>query len=174
MGKSNEELLFLAIKSKNKDKINEIFEKIYNDYVKLVAFSVGKYVKDVDDIKDITNEVFIRFFKNIEYIKTSIKYYLLSTARNLSIDYLKEKNKYEVFENIDDLINENLIESYNGYQELVDDLKNVLSFREVEIIILHVVDGYTFKEIGAKLNLSSKNANKIYERALKKFKASIK
>lgn len=174
MGKSNEELLFLAIKSKNKDKINEIFEKIYNDYVKLVAFSVGKYVKDVDDIKDITNEVFIRFFKNIEYIKTSIKYYLLSTARNLSIDYLKEKNKYEVFENIDDLINENLIESYNGYQELVDDLKNVLSLREVEIIILHVVDGYTFKEIGAKLNLSSKNANKIYERALKKFKASIK
>lgn len=174
MGKSNEELLFLAIKSKNKDKINEIFEKIYNDYVKLVAFSVGKYVKDVDDIKDITNEVFIRFFKNIENIKTSIKYYLLSTARNLSIDYLKEKNKYEVFENIDDLINENLIESYNGYQELVDDLKNVLSLREVEIIILHVVDGYTFKEIGAKLNLSSKNANKIYERALKKFKASIK
>lgn len=174
MGKSNEELLFVAIKSKNKDKINEIFEKIYNDYVKLVAFSVGKYVKDVDDIKDITNEVFIRFFKNIENIKTSIKYYLLSTARNLSIDYLKEKNKYEVFENIDDLINENLIESYNGYQELVDDLKNVLSLREVEIIILHVVDGYTFKEIGAKLNLSSKNANKIYERALKKFKASIK
>ena len=174
MGKSNEELLFLAIKSKNKDKINEIFEKIYNDYVKLDAFSVGKYVKDVDDIKDITNEVFIRFFKNIENIKTSIKYYLLSTARNLSIDYLKEKNKYEVFENIDDLINENLIESYNGYKELVDDLKNVLSLREVEIIILHVVDGYTFKEIGAKLNLSSKNANKIYERALKKFKASIK
>lgn len=174
MGKSNEELLFLAIKSKNKNKINETFEKIYNDYVKLVAFSVGKYVKDVDDIKDITNEVFIRFFKNIQNVKTSIKYYLLLTARNLSINYLKEKNKYEVYENIDEVINENLNESYKGYQELVDDLKNVLSLREVEIIILHAVDGYTFKEIGAKLNLSYKNANKIYERALKKFKASIK
>lgn len=174
MGKSNEELLFLAIKSKNKNKVNEIFEKIYNDYVKLVAFSVGKYVKDVDDIKDITNEVFIRFFQNIENVKTSIKYYLIATARNLSLDYLKEKNKYEVLEDIEGLISENIIESYNGYQELVDDLKSVLSLREVEIIILHAVDGYTFKEIGAKLNLSHKNANKIYERALKKFKATNK
>lgn len=37
-------------------------EEIYNRYVRLVAFVVSKYLSDEEDVKDLTNEVFVRFF----------------------------------------------------------------------------------------------------------------
>ena len=53
---SNERLLSSSIKSGNKDKIRYAFEKIYNDYVKLVAFYIGKYISNQETIKDLTDK----------------------------------------------------------------------------------------------------------------------
>lgn len=39
------------------------FGEIYDQYVRLVAFVVSKYLSDEEDIKDLTNEVFVRFFE---------------------------------------------------------------------------------------------------------------
>jgi len=35
---------------------------------------------------------------------------------------------------------------------------------------MHAVEGYTFKEIASVLNLNHKTVNKIYERAIKKYR----
>ena len=64
----------------------------------------------------------------------------------------------------------NNFESHYSYKELVADLTSVLDERSVRIIIMHAVEGYTFKEIASVLNLNYKTVNKIYERAIKKYR----
>lgn len=167
--KTLEKQLSTAIKSNDISNIHFVFDLIYNEYVKLVAFTIGKYVNDIDVIKDLTQDVFVSFFENIENVKSSIKYYLISSARNLSLDYLKKQNKIVLVDDVSlDMFNS--LDSYKYYYELVTELNSVMSEKEVNIVILHKVDGYTFKEIGKIIGISHKNANKIYERALKKFK----
>lgn len=87
MSKSEESILKEALSSQDLTKINKVYEEIYYSYVKLVAFCIGKYTSNVEDIKDLTNEVFLRFFKNADKVDNSIKYYLLNIARNITYDY---------------------------------------------------------------------------------------
>ena len=48
----------------DEDRMNrKKWEEIYNRYVRLVAFVVSKYLSDEEDVKDLTNEVFVRFFE---------------------------------------------------------------------------------------------------------------
>ena len=170
MKQSNEKLLSFAHKKGDRELLMQAYEKIYSDCVKLVSFSVSKYINDNEIIKDITNEVFVSFFNNSINVNNSIKYYLLNTARNLAIQYLEKENKIIKCENIEEIGEYNNFDSHIKYLELIDDLKQVLTENEVRIIVLHVIEGYTFKEIGEKLKVNSKTVNKIYERAIKKYR----
>ena len=78
--KTLEKQLSTAIKSNDISNIHFVFDLIYSEYVKLVAFTIGKYVNDIDVIKDLTQDVFVCFFENIENVKSSIKYYLISST----------------------------------------------------------------------------------------------
>lgn len=161
---SDEKCLKLALISKNHDKIAKEFETIYNQYSKLVSFCIGKFIDNNETIKDLTNDVFLSFFQNANNVKGSIKSYLCKCAKNKAIDYLKSKKDY-----IDiDSINTLSINSASFYYNLFEDLKRILSKEEIAIIEYHIVYGYSFKEIGKILNISSSNANVIYFRALKK------
>lgn len=171
MHKSNESLLSFALRKGDKELLLETYEKIYNDYVKLVSFSVSKYINDNEMIKDITNDVFVSFFNNCEKVSNSIKYYLMVITKNMCLQYLEKNNKLVNYENINEIGYLDNFESHINYLELVEDLKKELDEREVNIILWHVIDGYTFKEIGKHLNLNHKNVNKIYERAIKKYRS---
>ena len=87
--------LISALKSNDINKLQESFKNIYEAYYKLVYFCVGNFLKSKEDIEDVTQEVFINFFNNLENINVSgsIKYYLTRSARNLSINYLKKNSK---------------------------------------------------------------------------------
>lgn len=169
---SYERILHSSLESGDEERIQNAFEMIYQDFSKLVAFSISKYIDDRESIRDLVNEVFVRFFENAYKLNTSVKYYLLIIARNVAIDYLKKSRRFEQIEM--DIPYDNKIENVLGYQDLVNDLKSILTNKEVEIIISHAVDGYSFREIGEHFNITEKNASTIYNRAIKKFKAETK
>lgn len=168
-----ENSLLSALKKGDKGEVERIFETIYNHYYKLVYFCIAKYINEEETIKELTNDAFLKFFENISNINSSIKYYLLTIAKNVAKTYLRNKNNFI-------LVSDELILNYPDYSicsnevytKLIDDLKAVLSIQEVEIIIKHVVDGMTFKELENIYHIKAKTINKIYERAIKKFKAS--
>lgn len=170
MKQTYEHLLSFALRKGDKEFLLEVYEKIYYAYVKLVSFSASKYLNDEEVIKDITNEVFVSFFKHCDNVQNSIKYYLLNAVRNMCLQYLEKENKLVKFENIDEVGDDNDFESHVDYVELVDDLNKELSELEVKIILMHVIDGYSFKEIGKKMNINHKSVNKVYERAIKKYR----
>ena len=60
--------LISALRSKDKDKIEQVFKNIYEAYFKLVYFCVGNYLDNKEDIEDITSEVFVNFFNHLDIL----------------------------------------------------------------------------------------------------------
>ena len=82
-----------ALRSKNEDKIHTIFEEIYVTFGKLIYFKILQYVPNFADAEELTQDVFVSFYNNIYYSEISnIKYYLVTSAKNKAIDYIKKKN----------------------------------------------------------------------------------
>lgn len=164
MANADEKLLLKALRSGDESEINRAFEKIYYDYVKLIAFVVGKFVRDGEAVKELVNETFFRLFSHADGVK-NIKYYLVTTAKNLSIDYVRRERPTEALtEQLADRTQHSA-----DYDAVVARLRGVLREDETEIVLLHAVEGYTFREIAA---MTGKNRNTVlttYYRALKRY-----
>lgn len=159
------------LKSPKKDKMESAFNIIYSEYSHLVYFVALKIIKDKDLAKEITNETFLKFFENRFNIKASknIKYYLVSTSKNLSITMLERQKRYVEFNQ--DIALEN---KKDNYIDLINQFKDLLDEEELEIIIMHLVYGFSFKEISMQNNKSINVISSKYRRALIKVKKHYK
>ena len=158
-----------AIKQKNSQKIEYVFEEIYYEYGKLVGFIISKYINKREDIEELVNDVFISFSKIILKNEiNNIKYYLVTQAKNVSINFLKSKNN-----NIDlvyeDKYIDNMYITNSKYYELINEMKQSLSDEEINIILLHTIYNYSFDELSKKLNKPLQTIATTYRRAVKKY-----
>ena len=151
--------------------IKDDIEKIYNKYINLVSFVVSKYIKDEEIIKDISHDVFLNYIEQKDKVK-DIQKYLTSTAKYISLSYLKEINaiKYETLieKNNDCNIYTDL--SNIRYKLFIDDLRKFLNDEEIDIIIFHIIYDYSLIEISKKLNRNYNSIKSIYHRAINKCK----
>lgn len=164
--------LIKKIKKAKKEERNILLEEIYNEYYKLVCFIISKYIRNRSDIEELANDVFIKFFQNIYSIRSSIKYYLTTTAKNTSINFLKQKNKNVVFD--DELvfsIKDDKHSSNENYYEIIDYLKTFLTEKEIDIILNHVIYEMTFKNISELFKISENTVKTTYYRSLEKIKS---
>ncbi len=169
---SLEKKLYRALKENNDVKFEEIFEQIYYEYCNLVAFIISKYVSNKEDVEELTNDVFIAFYKSL--FKNEIynfKYYLVTSAKNVAINHLK-KVKIDVIYNDEYILTiADADESMNDslYQELLDELKKYLNEFEINVIILHNVYEYSIADIAKKNKKPRTSISSTYHRAIKKF-----
>ena len=112
---------------------------------------------------------FVRFIESLHLYKSGTNpFTFLSTiARNLAIN-LYNKNKRII--NNEDIINSyphyNKDDSANNVLELIKDLNDI----EQEIIVMHIIDEYKFREIAKILDKPLSTVLVTYNRALKKIK----
>ncbi len=66
-------------------------------------------------------------------------------------------------------ISQNTYES-SKYYDLINEMKQVLSDLEINIILLHTIYNYSFDDLSIKLNKPLSSIASIYRRAIKKFK----
>ena len=167
--------LNFAKKLKSKSLLENIFEEIYYEYFKLIAFVISKYIHNKEDVEELTNDVFLKFSKvfinkDIENIQS----YLVQIAKNTSIDFIRTSSKLDVVyddEYIENSGNNNL--SNTLYYELILEMKEYLTDKEINLIILKSVYGYTFEDIARKYNEKASSLSSIYNRAIKKFKKGV-
>ena len=149
MGKINVkelEELFIEIKYGNKIA----FEKLYNNYNKLIysiAYSILKNKQDAEDIVQIVFEKLYLIDKEKLPNKNESSW-LYSITKNETINYLKRnKNNIDLdsIYNIEDENNEiNKIIDQDNYNRLISKLNN----KEKEIISLKIISNLSFEEIG--------------------------
>lgn len=79
-----------AIQKGNKQYLQDIVEKYYDDIFRFCTFQVGSR----EDAYDLTQETFLRFIRYVEgFSYRNLKGYLLTVAMNLCRDHLAEKGR---------------------------------------------------------------------------------
>jgi len=157
----------------------EAFKELVLKYT-LAIFNYSIRFVGYDYASDITQDVFIKVWKNIkkfDYTKASFKTWIFTIARNTITDYLRKKKmitfssldkEEESFaDNIEDevaLPDEVLIKLEDN--EFLNKLLGEIPINYKEVLILYYQEDMTFKEIGKLINKPLNTVKSYHHRAL--------
>ena len=155
-------------------------------YLKQIYSFVYKNVGNPAEAEDITQEVFIKVWKNIRKFdqNKNFKPWIFQIAKNTSIDFLRKKKTipFSRFENEkgQNLLVENIAAAPLNLIEKLSDKKVLaaamdgLTDKEQKIINLRHNDGMSFKEIADVFDESINTIKSRYRRTLMSLRKNIK
>lgn len=163
--------IFQDLKNKNQSAYN----KLYENYYKLVYGIVFSIIKNKTDSEDITHEIFTKLYKldssklpedhEASWLYTVSKneclLFIRKTKPNISIDEIYEMP--ENFNGIDDVIDKDY------YNKLISGLKE----DEKIIVSLKILSNFTFKKISQVMNIPIGTVQWKYYNAINSLKISI-
>ncbi len=144
---------------------NYYFLKYKSDVFRFVL----SIVKDPYLAEDILQETFLKLWENYNNIRdpSKIKYWLFTTARNISITYLNKTDRLTAFDDIS--FEKQSADGNFGFFELI----SCLSVEEQQLVSLRIIGKFKWKEIAKSLGLSEESAKKRYQRILNKIKNQL-
>lgn len=159
----------------------EGFSELLNFYLKPVFNFVYRVCGNTKDAEDITQEVFIKLWKNINKYKPekNFKAWLFSIARNTTIDWLRkrkninfseienEEGENYLFDSVEDIApwpDELVAKAENS--GMIEELVSKLSFIYKEVIVLRYKNQLTFEEIGKIIKKPTNTIKSQHKRAL--------
>lgn len=146
---------------------------LYDNNIKHVYRFVYYKTNHKEIAEDITSEVFVRAFEQIEKFrgKSSFKTWVCTIAKNLVIEWYrnKERTTQLIYEPGAKEVEET--ESNGESEKLLNSiLSGIKNERYQKILELRYLMNYTLKEIAAELNVTVGNAKVIQNRAIKNAK----
>ena len=147
------------------------FDQFYHLTSKQVFFTLKKYIQDAMLIEDFMQDVYMKFIDKIQDVdsRKNVKSYLTTIARNLAIDYLR-KQKHVTLDDIQVYQAFDASQVEKDYMWLLDHL----DFTEKEIVYLHVIEEFKFKDIAVIVDKPVGTVLWKYQEARKKMKELIK
>ncbi|MBS9776195.1 MAG: RNA polymerase sigma factor [Fusobacterium sp.] len=142
------------------------FESIFEEYFDRVYYKVLGLVKNSSDAEDISQEVFISVYKNLDKFRkeSNIYTWIYRIAINKTYDFFKKK-KVELE------INEEILSVADTFSAdtnmILEERLKILPSREKEIVILKDIYGYKLKEIADMKNMNISTIKSIYYKALR-------
>jgi len=138
-------------------------EVLIHRYIKPIYSFIYKNVGDVSASEDITQEVFVKIWKNLKKFdqKKEFKPWLFQIAKNTSIDYLRKRKTipFSRFENEEgkNAFTENLSDNSPDLLKVLNDNKTftavmeTLTEKDQKLLNLRHTEGMSFKEIADAL-----------------------
>lgn len=156
-----------------KQKDEEAFELIYNEYSNLIYYIAFSIVKNKEDAVEVVQDTLLNMLKSIETYsgKNKFKQWLMQIARNLSYNKVtrnKEKNTIK---------DDEIITSVKAPTENIDlllTIRGLLDLESSHIVILRIVYDFSFKEIAEDCKLTVNKVQGIYYQSLKKLKKEFR
>jgi RNA polymerase sigma-70 factor (family 1) len=159
----------------------QAFTEIYNRYAEsLVGFAASK-LYDLDDAKDILQDLFVKLWENREqlYITSNLQSYLFAITRHRIIDKIRKSITREEYASIAQSMQaiyphsiDNQVEAKELQENIYKSL-NQLPSRVKEIYKLSREEGLSNREIAEKLNLSEQTIKNQLSTALKHLRKII-
>jgi RNA polymerase sigma-70 factor (ECF subfamily) len=153
-------------------------EILIKKYLNSIYGFIFKNVGDINSAEDITQEVFIRIWKNLKKFdqKKEFKPWIFQIAKNASIDYLRKKKSipFSRFENDkgQNVLTENLSDNSPNLLKILNDKKGLMIIMEAlpekdkNLLNLRHKDGLSFKEIADITNESVNTIKSRYRRII--------
>lgn len=172
--KFQEKLLLLRLKKKDP----EAFAQVYDLYVTPIYRFIYFKVSTRHDAEDLTSEVFLRIWQYVNEVNDPIENLnalLYKTARNLVIDFYRQRSKKGYSQDTETLNNvkDNRQQSLLAQIETEFEVKNIEKvLRQMkddyrEIIILRFIEELSISEIAKILDKSKGSIRVLLHRALK-------
>jgi len=168
----------LAQKIKNGDISS--FEKVFRMYYPKLLCFVNKIVLSKEVAKDITQDVFVKFWINRSNINPEYSCIglLYAMSKNAALDYLRSKlsSFIPLAGNVFEQDEEDVTEERYDTDEIQKKLKESLSklpAQQQKVFILGKVEHMSNKEIAQTLDISVRTVEKHMELAKKKLKMNL-
>lgn len=147
-------------------------KELYDTYAPMFLGICYRYFPNYDIANDILQDSFVKIFQNLKCCKGegSFEGWMRRICVNTALSELR-KNKHSV-----PLEDENFgrLQAYTpGDEKDIIDLITTLPNGYREIFNLHVIEGYSLKEIAGLLDLSEVNVRVKYHRARKKMQVIL-
>jgi len=149
--------------SRKRDK----FTEDHKLYYPLIFSTIYTKVGNVDDAKDICQEIFFRFFEGYDKIKNSRKW--LYGALKLVVFEFYRKKKGDV--NIDEVFNDVGLTFVNGLKDTriiisdaIEDMDNFGNDEDKTLFDLIAVHNYSYSKAGEQLGLTKRQVDYKYNR----------
>ena len=160
-------------------------EILIERYMKAIYHFVHKYISDTQEVEDITQEVFVRVWKNLKKFdpNPSLRTWIFTIAKRVCIDAFKKKKilNFSLFENengenalSNELIDEaplpDAMSEKKGIAYMVTSASNLLSLPYQAVLSLRYQDDLTFAGIAEKLHEPLHTVKSRHRRALASLK----
>lgn len=133
-----------------------------------------KYLKNSEDASDIVQDVFERLWNNRKKVELEkAKSWLFTTAHNALVNFAQKKARLEY---TSEYLPEKIHQESNRFEmkNMVDAVLETLPPTQKSIVLLRDLEGYSYEEIGAMLQLSESQVKVYLFRARKKIKVQLK
>ena len=147
----------------------DAFNVIYHETYTYVYLTIRNYTGNVVYVEDLIQETYMKVIDSLESYTLGTNFYawVTSIARNLTINYLKNRNRVEI-RDITDPCFEKEIENFEISHYLDKLLDN-----EKEIVIYHLVFGFNFKKISELTGLSYNQVYYAYKKAVERIRGEF-
>lgn len=166
---------------------DEAFEELVNRHLKAIYNFLYQFTQDRDSLDDLTQETFIKVWKNIKKFdpEKNFRTWLYAIAKNTAYDFLKKKKTipFSFFENsegespLENLPEKNFLpDEILARQDLEKELGKKLqqlpdNYRI--ILLMRYKDDFSLQEISEILNLSYNTVKSQHTRALLALKKNL-
>ncbi len=147
----------------------ELFKSVYDAYFKLVWFCAYSLLGNKEDTDEISDDVFIAFYNRMDKTEiANVKYYLTRSARNLSLNRLRDRKTVEE-------LNENLAyeHTYCEGSGAMEAIRAKTTKEEFSLLCLHILEGYSLVEIAEKRHTSVNTLKSQYRRLVGRLKKEL-
>jgi len=168
----------------------QAFENLVHRYDTKIMRLIFNMVNDIEDTRDIYQEVFLKVFKSIKRFRFQSEFYtwLFRIAINSCINYRKRKSSHP-HESLDNYLDDDrnwrvliTVENRNPEQTLINKELNdqiqqsidQLSAKQRSVFILKHYHGYKISEIADIMKCSEGTVKNYMFRATQKMKKSLK
>lgn len=149
------------VESETESPGKEYFEAFVKQNMKRAYFTALGFVGSHDAALDLSQEAFIRAYKNFPMFDRKKKFFTwyYRILKNLCLNYIRDKKKRKENHFIEietkNLNADNVSEKIEGAEilSLMERAIEELEFDEREIIVLREFEGYSYKEISELLNI---------------------
>ncbi|MCM1038579.1 MAG: RNA polymerase sigma factor [Ruminococcus sp.] len=159
--------LIRKVHSGNKDALNSIIEKYYDEIYRFCLYLTGWEA----DSYDITQEVFLKFIRYVDsYQYKNLKGYLLTIARNLCYDHFRHKKEESCLEKAQGQGEEDPHLAFAEDGLLLRDALFKIPEEQREVIILRIYEEFKFTQIAGMLGCSLSTAKSRYRLGIRKLR----
>lgn len=158
---------YKGLVEKIKQKDERAFEAIYHDTKYVIYSMIISIVNNRFLAEDIMQDVYIKMVEKINYYNPKYKFinWLITIAKNESIDYLRKKKEI--------LLDDDKLDHFSDHQPTknnvdVDKYLKVLNEEEKQVVLLKIIKDLKHREIAEILDKPLGTVIWIYNKAIKK------